>query len=177
MKIDIYAKNYEVGEKLKSITEQKLAKLDKYFKDDGTAAKVSFKKQGNSLTTEIMLDFNGKLVRATATSDNFYDNIDVILPKLEGQIRKHRTKFDKHNKNAAFSEAAIYDLKNKEENVKSQLVKKKNFALSPMTVKEAEEEMELLGHSFYVFLEAKSNSIQVLYKRNDGDLGLIVPQI
>ena len=177
MKIDIYAKNYEVGEKLKNITEQKLAKLDKYFKDDDTVAKVSFKKQATSLTTEIMLDFNGKFVRATATSDNFYDNIDVILPKLEGQIRKHRTKFDKHNKNAAFSEAAIYDLKNKEENAKSQVVKKKSFALSPMTVKEAEEEMELLGHSFYVFLEAKSNTVQVLYKRNDGDLGLIEPQI
>ena len=177
MKFDIYAKNYEVGEKIKSITEQKLAKLDKYFKDDETVAKVSFKKQGNSFTTEIMLDFNGKFVRASATSDNFYDNIDVILPKLEGQIRKHRTRFDKHNKNAAFGDASIYDTKNKEENAKRQVVKKKNFLLTPMTVKEAEEEMELLGHSFYVFLEAKTNTVQVLYKRNDGDLGLIEPQV
>ena len=177
MKFDIYAKNYEVGEKLKNITEQKLSKLDKYFKDDDTVAKVSFKKQANSLTTEIMLDFNGKLVRATATSDNFYDNIDVVLPKLEGQIRKHRTKFDKHNKNSAFNDAAIFDVKNGEETVKKQIVKKKNFVLTPMTVKEAEEEMELLGHSFYVFLEAKTNTVQVLYKRNDGDLGLIEPQI
>lgn len=177
MKFDIYAKNYEVGEKLKNVTKQKLSKLDKYFKDEETVAKVSFKKQGNSFTTEIMLDYNGKLVRATASSDNFYDNIDVIMPKLEGQIRKHRTRFDKHNKNAAFSDASIYDLKNNEENGKAQLVKKKSFALSPMTVKEAEEEMELLGHSFYVFLEAKTNTVQVLYKRNDGDLGLIEPQV
>ena len=177
MKFDIYARNYEVGEKLKSITEQKLSKLDKYFKDDETIAKVSFKKQGNSLTTEIMLDYNGKLVRASATSDNFYDNIDVILPKLEGQIRKHRTKFDKHNKNAAFLDTAIYDLKNKEENSAREIVKKKSFALSPMTVKEAEEEMELLGHSFYVFLEAKTNTVQVIYRRDDGDFGLIEPQI
>lgn len=178
MKIGIYAKNYEVGDKLRNITEQKLAKLDKYFKDDETVAKVSFKKQGNnSLTTEIMLDYNGKLVRASATSDNFYDNIDVILPKMEGQIRKHRTKFDKHNKNAAFSDAAIFDLKNKEENSTRAIVKKKSFALSPMTVKEAEEEMELLGHSFYVFLEIKTNTVQVLYRRDDGDLGLIEPQI
>ncbi|MBR0189907.1 MAG: HPF/RaiA family ribosome-associated protein, partial [Clostridia bacterium] len=66
MKFDIYAKNYEVSEKLKNVTEQKLAKLDKYFKDDETTAKVSFKKQGNSFTTEIMLDVNGKFVRATA---------------------------------------------------------------------------------------------------------------
>lgn len=177
MKFDIYAKNYEVGEKLKNITEQKLAKLDKYFKDDDTVAKVSFKKQANSFTTEIMLDFNGKFVRATATSDNFYDNIDVILPKIEGQIRKHRTKFDQHNKNAAFSDAAIYDVRHEEENAKRQIVKKKNFVLSPMTVKEAEDEMELLGHSFYVFLEAKTNTVQVLYRRDDGDLGLIEPQV
>lgn len=177
MKFDIYAKNYEVSEKLKSITEQKLAKLDKYFKDDDAVAKVNFKKQGNSLTTEIMLDYNGRLVRATASSDNFYDNIDVVLPKLEGQIRKHRTRFDKHNKNAAFADASVYDVKNREEKSDRRLVKKKNFALSPMTVKEAAEEMELLGHSFYVFLEAKSNTVQVLYRRNDGDLGLIEPQI
>ena len=177
MKFDIYAKNYEVGDKLKNVTEQKLAKLDKYFKDDETTAKVNFKKQGNSFTTEIMLDFNGKFVRATATSDNFYDNLDIILPKLEGQIRKHRTKFDQHNKNAAFNDAAIYDLKNNEENAKQQVVKKKNFVLAPMTVKEAEEEMELLGHSFYVFLDAKTNTVQILYMRNDGDLGLIEPQI
>ena len=177
MKFDIYAKNYEVSEKLKNITEQKLAKLDKYFKDNETVAKVSFKKQANSFTTEIMLDFNGKLVRATATSDNFYDNIDIILPKIEGQIRKHRTKFDQHNKNAAFSDAAIYDVRNEEENAKRRIVKKKNFVLIPMTLKEAEEEMELLGHSFYVFLEAKTNTVQVLYRRDDGDLGLIEPQV
>ena len=177
MQFDIYAKNYEVGEKLKNITEQKLAKLDKYFKDDDTIAKVTFKKQGNSLTTEIMLDFNGKLVRATNTSDNFYDNIDLILPKLEGQIRKYRTRFDKHNKNAAYMDAAMFDLKNKVEKGKQELVKKKSFVLTPMTVKEAEEEMDLLGHSFYVFLEAKSNTVQVLYRRNDGDLGIIEPQI
>ena len=177
MKLDIYAKNYEASDKLKNITEQKLAKLDKYFKDEDATAKVSFKKQGNSFTTEIMLDYNGKFVRATATSDNFYDNIDVIMPKLEGQIRKHRTRFDKHNKNTAFIDASVYDVKNSVEKSKQKLVKKKNFALTPMTVKEAEEEMELLGHSFYVFLEAKSNTVQVLYRRNDGDLGLIEPQI
>ena len=177
MKLDIYAKNYEASDKLKNITEQKLAKLDKYFKDEDATAKVSFKKQGNSFTTEIMLDYNGKFVRATATSDNFYDNIDVIMPKLEGQIRKYRTRFDKHNKNTAFIDASVYDVKNSVEKSKQKLVKKKNFTLTPMTVKEAEEEMELLGHSFYVFLEAKSNTVQVLYRRNDGDLGLIEPQI
>ena len=177
MNVYIYSKDYRVSDKLKEITERKLAKLDKYFKDDDATAKVTFKVNGNFLTTEIMLDYNGKLVRAATTSDNFYENIDTILPKLEGQIRKHRTKFDKHNKNVAFNDAAAFDSAEKIEKEKSELVKKKSFTLTPMTVKEAEEEMELLGHSFYVFLEAKSNTVQVLYKRADGDLGLIEPQI
>ena len=177
MKFDVYAKNYEVSEKLKNLTEKKLNKLDKYFKDEETTAKVSFKKQGNSLTTEVMLDYNGKFVRATATGDNFYDNIDVVMPKLEGQIRKYRTRFDKQNKNSAFNDAALFDTGNGAGKEKLKVVKTKNFKLAPMTVKEAEEEMDLLGHSFYVFLEAKSNTVQVLYRRNDGDLGLIEPQI
>ena len=176
MKIDIIGRNYEVSERLKEITDKKLAKLDKYFDGADTKAKVCFKKEAQSLTTEVMLDYAGKLVRATASGDNFYDNLDVVLPKLEGQIRKHRTRFDKHQKNAAFREAAVYETADREQ-AKSNLVKEKNFKLTPMTVEEAMDEMELLGHSFYVFLEAKTNTVQVLYLRKDGDLGLIEPEI
>ena len=176
MRIEIIARNCEVNERLKAVTEQKLNKLDKYFVDADTKAKVSFKKQANSLTTEVMLDYTGKLVRATASSDNFYDNLDVVLPKLEGQIRKYRTRFDKHQKNVAFKDAAVYETADREEKPAS-IVKGKKFKLKPMTVNEAMEEMELLGHSFYVFLEAKSNTVQVIYLRKDGDLGLIEPEI
>ena len=176
MKIDIIGRNYEVSERLKEITNQKIGKLDKYFEGTTTKAKVCFKKEASSLTTEVMLDYAGKLVRATASSDNFYDNLDVVLPKLEGQIRKHRTKFDKHQKNMAFRESAVYETADREEK-KSSIVKEKKFKLSPMTVDEAIDEMELLGHSFYVFLEAKTNTVQVIYLRNDGDLGLIEPEI
>ncbi|MBQ3219123.1 MAG: ribosome-associated translation inhibitor RaiA [Clostridia bacterium] len=175
MKIEVIGRNYEVGENLKKVTEQKLSKLDKYFDRDDVAVKVSFKKQASSLTTEVMLDYTGKFVRATATSDNFYDNLDAVLPKIEGQIRKYRTRFDKHQKNVAFRETAIYG--DKISDKKAGIVKEKKFILKPMTVDEAIEEMELLGHSFYVFLDAKSNTVQVLYLRNDGDLGLIEPEI
>jgi len=176
MRIEIIGRNYEVADRLKAITEQKLNKLNKYFADADTKAKVSFKKQASSLTTEVMLEYAGKLVRATATSDNFYDNLDVVLPKLEGQIRKHRTKFDKHQKNVAFRDAAVYETADRDEKP-LEVVKGKKFKLLPMTVNEAIEEMELLGHNFYVFKEAKSNTVQILYKRNDGDLGLIEPEI
>jgi putative sigma-54 modulation protein len=174
MKFEITARNYEVGEKLKNVTEQKLSKLDKYFALEQPSAKVTFKKQATSLTLEVMLDYAGKFVRATASGDNFYDLIDVVLPKLEGQIRKYRTRFDKHNKNSAYRDAVEFGGATDK---KVSIVKEKKFKLTPMTVQEATEEMELLGHGFYVFLEAKSNTVQVLYLRNDGDLGLIEPEI
>lgn len=176
MKIEITSRNYEVSERLREITEQKINKLDKYFCDADTKAKVSFKKQATTLTLEVMLDYAGKLVRATASSDNFYDNLDVVLPKIEGQIRKHRTRFDKHQKNSAYKENAVFETAEREQK-NSTIVKDKKFVLTPMTVEEAIEEMELLGHTFYVFLEAKSHTVQVLYLRKDGDLGLIEPEI
>ena len=174
MKIEVLGKNYDVGDKLKEITAQKLSKLDKYFDGDQTKVKVCFKKQATSFTTEVMLDYTGKFVRATATGENFYDTLDVVLPKLEGQIRKHRTRFDKHQKNESFKQNAVYSV---EEPRTASVVKQKKFNLKPMTVEEAIEEMELLGHAFYVFKEAKSNTVQVLYLRKDGDLGLIEPEI
>jgi putative sigma-54 modulation protein len=161
---------------VKNITEQKLQRLDKYFTDEDAKVKVSFKRQANALTTEVMLDYAGKFVRATSTSDNFYDNIDVVIPKIEGQIRKYRTRFDKHQKNVAFKEDVTYLGAKAVEDKSSKLVKTKNFKLSPMTTEEAIEEMELLGHNFYVYLDAKTDEIKVLYLRNDGDLGLIEPQ-
>lgn len=177
MKFDIVERNCNINDHLKRIAEQKLAKLDKYFNGEDTNAKVSFKREANSLTVEIMLDYCGKLVRATATSDNFYDDLDLVLPKIEGQIRKHRTRFDQHQKNMAFKENAVYETAYRSEEITSKVVKEKKFLLKAMTVEEAKEEMELLGHSFYIFLEAKTNKIQVLYLRNDGDLGLIEPVI
>ncbi len=178
MKVEITCRNYKAGEHLKEVTEQKIGKLDKYFEDKDTVAKVCLKQEGDKQTTEVMLDYAGKFVRATATSDNFYDNLDTVLPKLEGQIRKYRTRFDKNQKNSAFVDAAVFDEQGRWENKsKLSVVKEKKFGLKPMTVNEAIEEMELLGHSFYVFLEAKSHTVQVLYLRNDGDLGLIEPQI
>ncbi|MDY6367387.1 MAG: ribosome-associated translation inhibitor RaiA [Clostridia bacterium] len=176
MKVEITVRNCTVSDKLKELAEKKLSKLDKYF-DGGAETKAVFKKEGNTLTVEVMLDYLGKLVRATASGDNFYDDLDVVLPKLEGQIRKYRTRFDKNQKNSAFNFGAEFDNGRYEDEKTGKVVKQKQFKLTPMTVSEAAEEMELLGHSFYVFLEAKTGTVQVVYRRNDGDLGLIEPKI
>ena len=131
----------------------------------------------SSLKTEIQLDYQGRLIRAQVTSDNFYDNIDKILPKIEGQIRKYRTKFDKAQKNNAFKEQRVYQPENEEVVYSDRIVKEKTFKLKPMLVQEAIEEMDMLGHSFFIFFDLKSQSIKVLYKREDGDLGLIDPEV
>ena len=166
MNIEIIERNYEAGEKLKEMTIKKIEKLDKYFENGDTKCKVSMKKENNSMKTEVMLDYHGKLVRAQVISDNFYNNLDLILPKLEGQIRKYRTMF---KENVLFEPAV--ELK------ESQVVKTKRFPIYPMSVSAAAEEMELLGHSFFIFLDEKTNAVRVMYQRSDGELGVIDPII
>lgn len=176
MNIEIIERNYQASEHLKEVVMQKVEKLDKYFDNGSAKCKVYFKKENASLKSEIMLDYYGYLVRAQETSDNFYNNIDKLMPKIEGQIRKYRTKFDKQQKNVAFKESMVYE---PEEQVvfTDRIVKEKSFKLKPMLVEEAIEEMDMLGHSFFIFFDLKSQSIKLLYLRSDGDLGLIDPEI
>lgn len=177
MNIEIIERNYQASDHLKRIVEQKLEKLDKYFDGPDTKCKVYFKKENISLKTEVMLEYQGRIVRAQEISDNFYDNIDKVLPKIEGQIRKYRTKFDKAQKNNAFKEQRVYEPEEEIRPAKEGIVKEKRFKLKPMLMEEAVEEMDMLGHSFFIFFDLKSQSIKVLYKRSDGSLGLIDPEI
>jgi putative sigma-54 modulation protein len=123
-----------------------------------------------------MLDYTGKLVRAEVESNNFYENIDRVLPKLEGQIRKYRTKFDKHNKNSAFKEQALYAVNDVPDVKQGKVVKEKRFKMLPMTAEEACQEMEMLGHTFYVYKNVKTDAINVIYLRKDGEYGIIEPE-
>lgn len=177
MDIEIIERNYQASDHLKKIVEQKLQKLDKYFDGPDTKCKVYFKKENISLKTEVMLEYQGKMIRAQEISDNFYDNIDKVLPKLEGQIRKYRTKFDKAQKNGAFKEQREFEPEKEPEAFSERIVKEKSFKLKPMLVEEAVEEMDMLGHSFFIFFDLKTQSIKVLYKRSDGNLGLIDPEV
>lgn len=170
MKIEIVAKNYQVNEKLGDIIDKKVARLDKYF-DDDTKCKIYLKKENISYKMEIELFYKSNLIRAQAYAGNFYDAIDLVLPKIERQIYKHRTKLEKQLRKNAFKDA-VY----KEEDLKRiKLVKTKQFNLMPMTVDEAMDEFELLGHTFYVFLDKTSEKVKILYQRDDGNVGLIDP--
>ena len=172
MKIEIIGKkSYIIGEKIENVINKKVNKLDKYFSDD-TVLKVLLKKEGVNSCLELSID--GLNMRAQVVGENMYDLIDIAVPKLERQIRKHKTRLEKKLKTSAF-EPAVEEVQ--EIPFSTSVVKEKVFNLKPMRTDEAVYMLDMLGHEFYVFLQEENNEIQVLYRRIDGDYGLIKPVI
>lgn len=171
MEIKYVAKNYKISDKFKDIIEKKLSKFDKYFNRD-IDVKVVCTEQNERQKLEITINSAGLYLRSEVESDNMYNNIDVALPKLEKQIVKSTKKYK--NK---FADRGNYDtfeyLDSEPENIPVKVVKTKSFELDPISVEDAEAFMEAVGHNFYVFLNAETGEINVLYKRNDGNMGLI----
>ncbi|MGN0961201.1 MAG: ribosome hibernation-promoting factor, HPF/YfiA family [Christensenellales bacterium] len=171
MEIKFISKNYKISDKLKDIIEKKLQKLEKYFTKD-TTIKVACSEQNDICKLEITINSAGLFIRSEVASDNMYNNIDLSMPKLERQIVKNTKKYkNKFASNEIFDALEFLDEEPLIETKK--VVKKKTFELDPMTVEDAEDYMEAVGHSFYVFLNAETGEINILYKRNDGNLGLI----
>ncbi|MFW5780837.1 MAG: ribosome hibernation-promoting factor, HPF/YfiA family [Bacillota bacterium] len=181
MRIEIATKNYKPNDHLKGLIEKKISRFDKYF-DKEADIKVMLIASGqnyNRYTMEITLNSGSMRVRSEVTSDNMYDNIDIILPKIERQIVKYRKKFEAKLRKGAFREPYIYEESKSAEDdqqVKGKIVKIKNFEIAMTTVENAVEEMELLEHNFYVFINEETAKVNVVYKRNDGDYGLISPE-
>ncbi len=177
MKIEYLCKNYDASEKLKGIVDKKVQKLDKFFEDD-TRIKIVLKK-GNTRNTddlytlELTIVLDGVVMRAEVTSDNMYSNIDLAIPKLEKQIIRHHKKIETKSKKFRVKDYSLdADLPEEPQEQKS-LVRSKCYTLVPMSIDDAIEELELVGHNFYVFLNKATSSINVLYVRNDGNYGLI----
>lgn len=174
MKISYTAKNYNVSDKFKEILEKKLNKLEKYFDEDVTV-KVNCIEQAKQNKLEITINSKGMFFRSEVTSDNMYNNIDLALPKIEKQIVKQGSKFKSKLKKDAFLSNELMFLAQTEEEVKvsPKLVKTKSFELDPLTVEDAESYMEALDHNFFIFLNAETGKVNVIYKRNDTNYGLI----
>ena len=151
MRIEIIARNYRVSDRLREIIDKKMEKFSRYFEDDAKAV-VTLREVGkDKYAMEITIFFGGNMVRSEVVSDNMYNNIDIALPKIEGQIRKHRTKLGKRIRQTAIDEASIYEPQPAQEK-KRELVRTKTLDLKKISVEEALEEMELVDHDFYIFL-------------------------
>lgn len=173
MKVTLITKNIELTPALKDMVEKKVSKLDKYF-EGNVEAKATLTVQKNRHKVEVVIPFNGVLLRAEEITDDMYKSIDRVEEKLERQIRKQKTKLSKRiNNQLKFSEIAT---DNFDEDYEGELVKTKKFTVKPMNVDEAILQMELIGHNFFVYKDADTNNVSVLYKRKDGNYGLLEPE-
>ena len=175
MRIEIIGRDYNVAERLTEVVQKKLAKFDKFF-DDEAQAKVVCRKEGEDrLTMEITITFGGRIIRSECTSENMYDNVDVVIPKIERQVEKHRAKLARKLRPDAFDaidfpEEIAADIQSRKP------VREKSFELIPMDVDEATLQLELLDHNFFIFLNVENGKVNVVYRRGDGKVGLINPK-
>ena len=173
MKYNIRGDKMVVTEAIRDYAEEKLGKLEKYFKDDEITANVLTRVRGNSQIVEVTIPTSKFVLRSEEENEDLYAAIDLVSDKLERQIRKNKTRLNRNVKENTKEFNFDYVLEDTEEESKEKIVKRKNIEMKPMDEEEAILEMELLGHSFFVYKDMYTNSTCVLYKRKDGDYGLI----
>lgn len=171
MKVIFVEKKYKAAQRFRNVVEDKLARLDKYFADEPTAT-VCVSKQDKREKLEISIASKGLLYRAEVSGNNNYENIDLVLPKIERQIVRNKQKV-KADRRSAPKNVGYEFLEEKPEIKLAEVTKVKSFELSPITVEDAKDAIERIDHSFYIFLNAETGKVNVLYKRNDKKYGLI----
>lgn len=187
MQIIVKGKNLEIPEYLKNYAEEKVKKLNKYF-DTIREIQIEFSLEKSANTNEnkkveVIIKTPRKTIRGEETSSSMHASIDEVIEKLERQLKKHKEKLRKHLDKSALRKTPSKKIKetevkeDKEDVSDYEIVKVKNFLLKPMDIEEAINQMELLGHSFFVFLNSETDTINVVYKRKDGKYGLIQPEI
>ena len=173
MKYNIRGEKVEVTQAIRSYIEDKIGKLDKYFENaDNITASVVIKVRGKEQQIEITVPAMHYTLRSEEAHSDLYAAIDLTVDKLERQIRKHKTKINSKNKKNVIQNFEI-DLEDKFEEDESKVLKRKKVDMKPMDEEEAIMQMEMLGHSFFVFKNAETNNICVLYLRKDGNYGII----
>lgn len=178
MRLDIRGKNLELTDALKDYTTKRLSKLEKYI-DDVKEAQVALSVEGDGHKVEVTIPLNGVLLRGEEATDDMYSSIDLVVEKLEKQIDKYKTRLYRNNRAAGLKKALAEEAKRELESSPPlenfRVVRTKRFALKPMDEEEAIMQMNLLGHVFFVFFNARSEEVNVVYKRKDGNYGLIEP--
>lgn len=174
MNINIISKKVELTEAIKSKIENKFGKLEKYLNQDTDInVKLDVRKKNQKIEVTIFTK-SGTILRAEDSREDLYSAIDLVYDKLYGQIRKLKTQLSRKNKSndsIRFDNIEYYDTSDEEYDNKIKKVKKFNIN-KPMSAEDAINQMELLGHNFFVFRDSDSEDINIVYKRHDG-YGLI----
>ena len=175
MRFIITGRNIDVTEGLRSAVEDKLGKLDRFFAPE-TQISVTLSVEKERQKIEVTIPVKGNIIRSEQTSSDMYVSIDLVEEVIERQLKKYKNKIvDKQQNAVAFSKEFIDNDYEDEEEVK--IIRSKRFGVKPMVPEEACVQMELLGHNFFVFLNAETNEVNVVYKRKGDTYGLIEPEL
>lgn len=174
MKYVITGRNVEVTEGLKAAVSEKIGKLEKYFHPD-TEVVVTLSVEKERQKIEVTIPVKGNIIRAEQVSSDMYVSIDLVEEIIERQLKKYKNKIT-DKKHSAESFTPEYLEKDYEEEDEIKIVRSKRFDVKPMDAEEACVQMELLGHNFFVFRNADTDEINVVYKRKGNTYGLIEPE-
>ena len=169
----ISGKHIEVTEGLKSSIYDKLGRLEKFFTDD-TDAQVTLSVEKERQKIEVTIPMKGHIIRAEQASDDMYVSIDLVVEVIERQVTRYKKKIVDKEQNASFIRDDFFDDADDDEEVK--IIRSKRFAVKPMYPEDACVQMELLGHNFFVFRNAETEEVNVVYKRKGNTYGLIEPE-
>jgi putative sigma-54 modulation protein len=181
MRLQVKGKNVEVSDSLKLYAQEKLGKLDKHL-NDAARLELELAEEKNpsiadSQIAEGTIWTKGPVLRARESSPDMRASIDMLVEKLERQARRYRDKRRPRTGSRTTGAAVAGQTPTREDEETPVIVKTKQFAVKPMTPEEAILQLELIGHDFFVFQNAETSDVNVLYRRRDGDYGLIEPQV
>lgn len=188
MKLVIHGKNIEITDAIREYVRQKVEKAASHFQNLTTEIDVHLSVARNprinpKQTAEVTIFANGSVIRAEESSENLYASVDLVADKIARQLRKYK---ERRQKNHVRSKSELVEveqplvadlLSDRAPELPEEVVRTKYFAMPPMTVKEALEQLELVDHDFYMFLNAETGQINVIYERNHGGYGVIQPRL
>ena len=175
MKFIIVGKNIEVTEGLRAAVEDKIGKLEKYFTED-TEAHVTLSVEKDRQKIEVTIPMKGNIIRSEQVSSDMYVSIDLVEEIIERQLKKYKNKLIDKKQASSFFKQEFMD-KEYMDDEEVQIIRTKKFDIKPMYPEDACVQMELLGHNFFVFCNAETDQVNVVYKRKGNTYGLIEPEV
>ena len=175
MKFVIVGKNIEVTQGLKAAVEEKIGKLEKYFNPE-TEIHVTLSVEKERQKIEVTIPVKGSIIRSEQVSNDMYVSIDLVEEIIERQIKKYKNKLIDQKQSAGFFKQEFIE-KDYMDDEEVKIIRTKKFDIKPMYPEDACVQMELLGHSFFVFNNAETGQVNVVYKRKGNTYGLIEPEV
>jgi len=176
LRYQVRGENLEITQPIREYVENKVSKLEKYFADSLEANVYANAKvyKNNKKKIEITVPLKGVTLRAEDVSQDMYGSIDLVTDKIERQIRKNKTKIERKNRNKVSTSQLFTDaLVEETDAAQPKVVRSKQIDLKPMDLEEAILQMDLLGHDFFIYVDVEDQTTNVIYRREDGEIGLL----